>query len=87
MNLLSGFSRKEVQQKLELEIVLLKLETLSTYMKEDEDKPTDLKMWQESMTNLYDISLKNSPYLPQLKGSYHILYTLYLKKHHPELVL
>lgn len=87
MGLLSGFSKKEVQQQLELEITLAKLSKLASFMEMGEDKESDLKLWKEAMTSLYDTSTKKVSYLPQLKESYHVIYTLYLQKHHPELLI
>jgi hypothetical protein len=86
MGIFSAFNRNEVQGKMELDIVLSKLQFLASCMENDTDKPNDLKHWQENMTKLYDIELKNKGYLSFVKESYHTLYKLYLKKHHPNLI-
>lgn len=84
MNLLSGFSKKQVQNKMDMEMAVGKLQALASYMEANTDKPSDLKYWQENMRVLYGIELKGAPYLSLLKESYHILYKLYLRKHYPE---
>ncbi|PLS19647.1 hypothetical protein CVD28_04305 [Bacillus sp. M6-12] len=85
MSILNGFNRKNVQANMELEIIITKLQFLASCMENNTDKPSDLKHWQENMTNLYDLQIKNVAYLSFIKDAYHTLYKLYLKKHHPEL--
>lgn len=86
MGLLSGFSKKNVQQQLELKITLAKLRQLASFMETGTSKEGDLKLWREAMTALYDNDVKPDYYLTQLKESYHVIYNLYLQKHHPDLL-
>lgn len=87
MGLLSGFSRRNVQQRLELEITLSKLGQLASYMELGTDKASDLKLWNEAMRGLYDSDVSGAEYLSHLKASYHVIYKLYLEKHHPSLLM
>ncbi|WCK56969.1 hypothetical protein PP175_27650 (plasmid) [Aneurinibacillus sp. Ricciae_BoGa-3] len=86
MKLFSGFSRQEVQNRMEYEIVLSKLQLLASSLKNDTDKPSDLIHWQELMTQLGEIQVRHVDFSSHIRGAYQTLYTLYLKKHYPELL-
>ena len=86
MGILDGFNRKEVQNKLDLEIAVTKLQLLAYAMEDGTDKETDLKYWQNLISELNNIELKETKYLRFIQDSYRTIYKLFLKKHCPELL-